>query len=164
MRIPGRLLLAAIAAVATASAVPGDASAQSASGDEAAVEEVVRGLFDAMRASDSAAADRLFHPDARLSGPVEKEGRVMLRTASVDGFLDAMGGAEAEWDERIRNLEVRVDADLATAWMDYTFYHGGELSHCGVNAVQLFRSPEGWKIFQIADTRREEGCPEMEGG
>lgn len=164
MRIDTLLPLAGLAALLVVAVAPATARAQAPSGEEAAVEEVVKGLFDAMRAADSAAARELFHPDASLTGPVEKEGEVTLGSRPVKAFLDAMGGAEAEWDERIRNLEVRVDAHLATAWMDYTFYHGGELSHCGVNAFQLYRSADGWKIFQIADTRRREGCPTMEDG
>ncbi|TAK42505.1 MAG: hypothetical protein EPO28_07185 [Saprospiraceae bacterium] len=33
------------------------------------------------------------------------------------------------------------------------------MSHCGVNAIQLFKSAEGgWKIIHITDTRRREGC------
>lgn len=132
--------------------------------DEAEVEAVVRGLFDAMRDADSAAARALFHPDARLSGPVEKEGEVLLRTSPVGPFLEAVGGAEEQWDERIADLEIRVHGRLATAWMDYVFHLGGDLSHCGVNAMQLYRSTEGWKIFQIADTRRTDGCPDLPPG
>lgn len=130
----------------------------------AAVEAVIRGLFDAMRSADSARARALFHPDARLSGPAEQDGEVVLRNTGVRSFLDAMSGAEAEWDERIRHLEIRRDGRLATAWMEYVFYLGGELSHCGVNAVQLYRSEDGWEIFQISDTRRTEGCPDPPGG
>lgn len=128
-----------------------------------AVEETVRALFDAMREADSAAVRALFHPDARLSGPVEKGGEVILRSSSAASFAGAVGGAERTWDERISGLEVRVDGRLATAWMDYVFYLGDELSHCGVNAMQLYRSDDGWRIFQVADTRRREGCPDPRG-
>lgn len=154
---------AGVAAAATPTGEPDPTAmpvaAPADSTDEARVEAVVRGLFDAMRRADSAAARSLFHPDARLSGPVSREGRTELRNTPVDAFVEAIGGAEAEWDERISDLRIRVDGDLATAWMDYVFYHGGERSHCGVNAFQLYRSPEGWKIFQVSDTRRREGCP-----
>lgn len=124
-----------------------------------AVEETVRALFDAMREADSASVRAVFHPDARLSGPVEKEGEVLLRSSSAASFAEAVGGAERTWDERISGLEVRVDGRLATAWMDYVFYLGDELSHCGVNAMQLYRSADGWRIFQVADTRRRTDCP-----
>jgi hypothetical protein len=141
----------------------GEAAGAEQDADARAVEETVRALFDAMREADSASVRGLFHPDARLSGPVERGGEVLLRSSSAASFADAVGGAEQTWDERISGLEVRVDGRLATAWMDYVFYLGDELSHCGVNAVQLYRSDDGWKIFQIADTRRREGCPDPRG-
>jgi hypothetical protein len=47
---------------------------------------------------------------------------------------------------------------------EYAFYVGERLSHCGVDAFQLFKGPDGWRIFEIADTRRSEGCEEPEGG
>ena len=32
------------------------------------------------------------------------------------------------------------------------------MSHCGINAFQLFKSSDGWKVIQITDTRNKEGC------
>lgn len=52
---------------------------------------------------------------------------------------------------------------LATAWTPYAFYLGGGLSHCGVNAFQLFNGKDGWSIIRITDTRRREGCEEAAG-
>lgn len=161
-RTPAALLavLFLFPALASPGATPG--TAQEASPEDAsAVEAVIRELFDAMRAADSAAARPLFHPETRLARPVERDGGVALEISSVDGFLDAIGGAEpGAWDERITDPRIRVDGDLATAWMGFTFYLQDELSHCGVNAVQLYRAPDGWKIFHVADTRRTEGCPD----
>lgn len=31
---------------------------------------------------------------------------------------------------------------------------------CGVNAIDLLRDATGWKITQVADTRRRERCPD----
>ena len=70
---------------------------------------------------------------------------------------------EEVWDERIWDAEVRVDGNLATAWMKYAFYAGDEFSHCGVDAFQLFKGVDGWKVFHVADTRRREGCETPEG-
>ena len=53
---------------------------------------------------------------------------------------------------------MRIDGPLAVVTVDYTFYAGPRLSHCGIDAFQLFRGPEGWKIFQLTDTRRRTGC------
>ena len=57
---------------------------------------------------------------------------------------------------------VHIDGHMATAWTPYAFYLGGDLSHCGVNAFQLFNGKDGWKIIRITDTRRREGCEESE--
>lgn len=83
----------------------------------------------------------------------------LTREASLEGFVQAVGAPHEEvWDERIWDAEVEVDGPLATAWIQYAFYVGETFSHCGVDAFQLFKGEDGWKIFHIADTRRQEGC------
>ncbi len=137
-------------------AFPSSALAQSA---EQEVMATVQRLFDGMRAGDSTVVRSVFHPSARLVSVGMREGAPVLREDAIDAFVAAVGTPHDEvWDERIWNTQVRVDGNLATAWMDYAFYLGERLSHCGVNAFQLFRGPEGWRIIQIADTRRREGC------
>jgi hypothetical protein len=63
-------------------------------------------------------------------------------------------------DEQIWDLEIQVDDRLATAWMKFAFFRSEEFSHCGVNAMMLFKDTDGWKIFGLADTSRrgEENC------
>lgn len=162
-RPPGPTALAASAAALLAISGPLDAQPGPPGADTP--EAAVRGLFDAMRAADSAAARSYLHPDARLQRPVEGEGRPALSVSGSEGWLESIGDAEpGQLDEEIWNLEVRRDGRLATAWMRYAFYLDGELHHCGVNAFQLVRVEEGWKAFSIADTSREEGCRGPPGG
>jgi hypothetical protein len=40
----------------------------------------------------------------------------------------------------------------------YELLAGGEFSHCGVDALQLFKSASGWLVVQVADTQRRQGC------
>jgi len=142
-------------------AFPSSALAQSA---EQEVMATVQRLFDGMRAGDSTVVRSVFHSNARLVSVGTREGAPVLREDAIDAFVAAVGTPHDEvWDERIWNTQVRVDGNLATAWMDYAFYLGERLSHCGVNAFQLFRGPEGWKVIQIADTRRREGCQSPPG-
>ena len=129
----------------------------------AEVEAAVGRLFDAMRRADGAAAAALFHPEARLQSVSLQSGQPVLRANPASGFIEAIGAPRSEvWDERIWDLEVRVDGNLASAWMRYAFYLDDRFSHCGVNAIHLFRAPAGWQIIHIADTRRAEGCMEPE--
>ena len=122
---------------------------------EVEVRGVIDHLFDGMRAGDSAVVRSTMHPEARLVTTAIRDGAPALRVESIDDFIRAVGTPhDAVWDERISAVEVRVDEPLATAWMDYRFYAGERFSHCGVNAFQLFRAADGWKIIQITDTRR----------
>ena len=151
------VLLAAMAATPSAAAAQED--------EEAAVMAVVEAMFDAMRAGDSAAMRAVLDPSATGASVFVREGvPTLTREASMDGFVQAVGTPHEEiWDERIWDAEVRVDGNLATAWMKYAFYAGEQFSHCGVDAFQLFKGEDGWKVFHIADTRRREGCETPEG-
>ncbi len=154
-----RLMLVLLATAAGA----GSAAAQAAT-PEQEVKAVVDRLFNAMRAADSATVHAVFHPQARLQTTALRQGEPVLRTDSLEAFLRAVGTPRTEvWDERVSSLEVRTDGELATAWMDYAFYLDGRFSHCGVNALQFFRTKDqGWQIIQIIDTRRRE-CPRIPG-
>jgi hypothetical protein len=146
------VMLAALTLCTTAYATAQD---EARTADEEAVIEVVVQLFDGMRAGDSAVVRQTLAPQARLVATSTRDGESVLRTVDLDRFVAAIGEPRDEvWDERLWDVEVRIDQNLATVWTEYAFYIGDKLSHCGVDAFQLFRSSEGWTIFQIADTRR----------
>ncbi len=144
-------------------ALPAVAHAQS---EEDAVRAAVDGLFDAMRAGDSTAFRAALLPQARLVSAGQRDGQPALEVEeTLDDFVTAVGTTHEDvWDERLSDVEVRIDGRLATVWAEYEFYLGDRFSHCGVDAFQLFKGADGWRIFQIADTRRREGCEGAPGG
>jgi hypothetical protein len=157
-----------LCAVLFAAAFAAPARAQGQGNAEAEVRAVIDRMFDAMRRGDGAALGALFHPTARLQsvGVSRQSGQPEIRSDSIANFVRAVGTPHTEvWDERISDMQIRVDGNLATAWMNYTFYvvaNGTDrLSHCGVNAFQLFKGTDGWKVIQITDTRRRENCPPL---
>lgn len=127
----------------------------------AAVKAPVQLLFDGMRAGDSSMIRQAFMPGARLqTAYAGRDGQPQLAEESLENFLKAVGTPhEKIFNEQIWSYDIRIDGLLATAWTEYTFFLGDQLSHCGVNAFQLFKSAEGWKISHITDTRRREACP-----
>jgi hypothetical protein len=148
------LVLAVLLALAPAS-VP----AQAAAPDSAILATVMR-LFDAMRARDTADLRAVFDSGARLvSAGMARDGTPALRVTTIDEFVRAIGGLTIVPDERIFEPEVRQDGGLATVWTRYAFYAGEQFSHCGVDAIQLGWTVDGWRIVALADTRRREGCP-----
>jgi hypothetical protein len=136
----------------------GTAFAQSE--DEKAVKAIVVQLFDGMQKHDSTMIRACFHPSARMQSIAmnRKSGNVELTTEnSIDGFLKSIGSlpAATQIEERVLSYEIRIDAQMATAWTPYEFYVNGKRSHCGVDAFQFFKTDKGWKILTIADTRRK---------
>ena len=117
-------------------------------------------FFAGMKKGDSSMVSAVMASQARLLTVVEKEGKVFLPEVPQEKFLNAVGSPHEEvWDERIHSYEVKIDDRLASVWTTYSFYLGEKFSHCGVNAFQLYKSEEGWKIIEITDTRRVENCP-----
>ena len=151
-----RLLLVLFAASLLVPAAPAQSDAP-ASSSEQAVRATIDALFDGMRAGDSAAVRAVFHENARLHTALGPSDTSAVRGTPIDAFVEAVGEPhEKVWDERIWDVEIRVDGPLASAWVPYVFYHGNERSHCGVNAMQFVRHADGWKILQVTDTRRQE--------
>ncbi len=129
---------------------------------EEEITAVVEALFDAMRAADSAAVRRLFHPELRkMASSGARDGVTGVVFGKIESFVQAVGDAEPRaFDERIGAADIRIDDDLATVFTPYAFYYNGNLSHCGVNVFQIARVGEDWKIVGLVDTRRRQGCEE----
>ena len=152
---PSRLLCL-LFFISTAPLLP----AQDPSADETAVVQVIKDLFDGMRAADSSSMRPLFHPSARLQTIyTSKAGEPVLKDATVQDWLNSVAAPHEEvYDEQIFTYRTEIDGRMATVWTEYTFYLGDQLSHCGVNALHLFNSDAGWKITQVRDTRRRSDC------
>lgn len=129
--------------------------------DEQAVLAVVQRLFDAMRTKDTAAMRQLFDPNAALVGMRPgKDGAPprVQRISAADFAAFVARDKREQWIERAWNPQVRVSGSLATVWAEYDFHFAQTFSHCGVDAVQLLKTAEGWRIMSLADTFVTEGC------
>ncbi len=154
-----RFAIISLAVVLLAGGAPGPVRGQDT---EAEVMEVVESLFDAMRASDSAAVRAAFHPELeKIGSSGSREGVAGVRFGELMGFLEAVGSSEpGALDEKIGTSDIRIDDNLATVFTPYAFYYNGNLSHCGVNVFQIALMADEWKIVGLVDTRRREGCEE----
>ncbi len=142
------------------SAIVSTAQEKQYSQEEKEVYKVVLNVFDAMRAGDSTKLGESFTPDAQMfTATYDKEGKPILNQGSLHQFKLAVGSPHDKvYDEPIWNTEIKIDGLLAQVWTDYAFYLGDVFSHCGVDAFQLFKTAEGWRIFHLTDTRRRENC------
>ena len=110
--------------------------------------EAAQAMFDAMEALD---------PDAFLDSMVP-EGFLMAigfettQRTTRDQFAARLADQTQPMYERMWNPEVRIDGPVATLWAPYDFYRSTEFSHCGTDAFQLAKKPEGWKVVLVSYT------------
>jgi hypothetical protein len=168
---PSLILLGALLAGAAPLAAQHDGHATSdvpreqaeLSEEQEAVMAPIDMLFDGMRAKDTATIRAAFVEGSMLRGPARRpDGSWGLVTTPVEDFVATIGRIDRSIDEPLFDVEVRIDGPLATVWAEYDVYVDGEFSHCGVDAFQLANLGDGWKILNIADTRRTEGCERVQ--
>ena len=122
------------------------------------VEKTIKKLFQGMQKGDSSMVHATFHEDLRMySSFITETSEVKLKKGSMTSFIEAVGKPHDEvWDERISELNIQIDDNLAHAWMKYSFYLDDKFSHCGVNAMQLVKMEGEWKIINLIDTRKKD--------
>ena len=124
---------------------------------EKEVREVIDQLFDGMEKGDSSLVRRLFLPNATLNTCfVNAKGEAKVHRDSLAAFLNSIGTPHKQvWDERLLSCEIKIDGNLAAVCTNYEFYVDNVYSHEGVNAFQLVKTDDTWKILVISDTRRK---------
>lgn len=145
--------------VVVLAALPAPVAAQA---DKAAVIEVVKRVFDGMRTRDTALMRAQFVSEgARLLGvETGKDGKPALMAMDPSRWIGGVGRATGPaFDERIYDPEIQVDGAIAHLWAYYEFWLGPKLSHCGYDSFFLVKVADGWKVAQVADTRRTDCKP-----
>jgi hypothetical protein len=137
------------------------AMAQSQSDDENAVLATVNRLFNGMRMADSGIVRSTFAPGARFASVDVRSTPAAITYDAIDGWLSGVATSAKRWDEQVYDVQVRVDGNIAQVWAPYTFYLDKAVRHCGINSLELLRDGAGWKVTQLSDTRRREGCRDV---
>ncbi len=136
-------------------------SAQSS--EERKIQAQIELMFNQMRNLDKTGFSSHFIDTARLTNFSYSLLNIKSKTVRLQDFVRQFDQFKSgDLDERIEDPIVHIDDFYAVAWVPYTFYFQGKLSHCGVNNFTLLRSGNQWKITSIVDTRRE-NCNEYSG-
>ena len=128
--------------------------------DTAAIKQTINTLFNAMRKGDSTLFRSVFFKSIILQSiSNDKNGKPVLSTDSVDGLIKDIGTPHPEvYDERVVFNTIKIDGDFACVWAFAKFYVGAQFDHCGVDAFQLIRTADGWKVFSLVHTTRKDNC------
>lgn len=134
-----------------------------AQNDQDSIKAIINKLFTGMQKNDSALVRSCFINKPHLSTCFVKQGIAKYHVEDFSEFLKMIASEKnnpkkEEFREILESYDIKTDLPMAAAWTPYKFFIGEKFSHCGVNNFQLFKSPEGWKITGIMDTRRREPC------
>jgi hypothetical protein len=111
-----------------------------------AVLKVVQAFFDTMTAKDIDGARKILMPQGRFHAMDMRKPKIDPRSFSNEEYFAQLQEMKQTPRERIWNPEVRVHGLIATVWAPYDFWFDGTFSHCGVDAFDLVKTGEGWKI------------------
>lgn len=123
---------------------------------EKEVYAVVEKFFEGFNAKDTTAMRSHMFGDFSLhTSFVNQQGQPVARAEKGDDFMKAIGGAPVKLLEKIFEPVIQVEDGLANVWVRYEFYADDKYSHCGIDSFLMVKTPAGWKIASIADTRRK---------
>jgi len=128
--------------------------------DHAEVLATIDTFFEGFNSADADKMLSVLDPGARVVITMDdQDGAPVMRPIPINAFIEMIAQPREEtFRETYWSPEVRVEENLAAVWLEYNFWVGDEIDHCGNDHLQLFRSSEGWKIIAIADTQVRAGC------
>ena len=135
-----------------------EAGRQKTSAERDEVVATVQKLFDAMAAHDNDSVARLMMPDGRLFSTSDSRAAAAVRVRTHEQFIGELRQNRQKILERFWNPEVRVRGGVATLWANYDFHLDGKFSHCGIDAFDLVKTKEGWKIAGGVFTIERKDC------
>jgi hypothetical protein len=135
------------------------AAAQKPESDRTQVIAAVQSFFDSMEKADAELARKILMPDARFFSAAERDGKMTVRPSTGDAFVAGFSNPNrAKALERMWDPEVRIQGAIAQLWTRYDFHTNGTFSHCGIDAFNLVKTDEGWKIASAMWTVERRGC------
>ena len=152
----------------TASAQPRDKSA-----DKAAIAQVVESFRTSIINKDKATYMSLFFSDKpedigwqfvsedirlehiRKTKPDAIKARQIPRVNFIS-LIDNVVATEEPREETFSGISIDTDGEIASVSFDYTFLANGKKTNWGREMWQLIRTEDGWKIFSVIYTIRDQ--------
>ena len=124
--------------------------------DEKDTVAVVQKTFNAMAARDAAMLRSTMLPDAHLFS-VRADGPPAA--SPIEDFVTRITSSKEDLLERFTSPPtVSIRGRMAVVWGEYEFLRAGKFTHCGVDSITLFKTPDGWKIATLTFTAEPTGC------
>jgi hypothetical protein len=127
---------------------------------EQGIQATLKDAMDAIAARDTAVMKPLLRPYGSFTLMEENpDGTRRVMSGDWDAYLAAMKPGPERYEERLHDVDIRVDGTVADAWAPYTFFLDGNVRHCGVDHFQMVLDQGRWRIQNVTWTQRMTGCP-----
>ncbi|MCK7590579.1 nuclear transport factor 2 family protein [Subsaxibacter sp. CAU 1640] len=129
--------------------------------DEEAVQKAIDDFFIAFHQKDRTQMEAAVAEGVVMQTITkDKDGKTFVKTESYTDFVSTILAIpkDAYFEEKLLNMTIQIDGDMAHVWAPYGFWYNNEFSHCGVNSIQLVKLDGRWKMVYLIDTRRKENC------
>lgn len=121
------------------------------SSEQAEVIDVVQAFFDVIESGDVERGAQIALPEATFVNVRQSDGKPSVGKFTTEQWLQSLSQKKNDYlEEFVGTPVVHIDGDLAAVWAEYTLKIDGELSHTGVDAINLVRTESGWKIAGAA--------------
>ena len=126
--------------------------------EEQSIIDTVERFFSALETrSTDLAHEVLLHEGVSFSVRSE-DGDSQIRSLPHLQMIDSLSSPGEKMRERMREPKILLHKGIAVLWTRYDFHRGEKYSHCGVDAFNLIKTSQGWKISGIIYTIEKEGC------
>ena len=127
--------------------------------DAAGVMAPVNRMLAAIGARNSAAILAEVRPDGGATAAVERaDGSRSARRLTWAEFAGGIPPGPERLEERLTDVAVEIDGDIAMVWAPYVFLADGKARHCGVNHFDLLREGDRWRVLNVTWSQRTTGC------
>ncbi len=167
-----KVVFVAIAITLTLSSCSTVTPTRSTTSDVTAIRSVVEAFRVSILAKDKTTYMSLFFStkpeaigwqavvdDAKLA-VIQRERPQAIKARPIPGnnfvaLIDSVVASKSVEEEKIANVAVDTDGEVASVAFDYEYLSGGKLSNWGKELWQLVRTEQGWKIFSVVYTIRD---------
>ena len=127
-------------------------------GEKEKIISVVNQFFAVLASRSVEDAREILVPEGAAFSLREKDNQTLLRFTAFQDLIKSLAESKKNYKEVMTNPTVLIHNTIAVVWAEYKFYIDGEFSHCGVDAFNLVKTNNAWKISGIIYTVEPTGC------
>lgn len=135
----------------------GGVLAQNEANEKIKVQNVIQDFFVAFHQKDTLQLKKYCHDKITLSTILETTQSAEWKEEMASNFFKSIATIPntVSFEEKIHDMQISIDGNMAHVWATYSFFVQKKLSHAGVNSIHLIKQDDQWKIISILDTRRK---------